>query len=124
MKYEDGCEIVLDGVAEDDNVPFIEGPEGKLYPNLRSTINNLEQKLKSLPDPKPQAPDFYAAVRSRQKFALNEGNAHRSCTLVNLAKIAVRTGRKLRFDPRSQRFIDDVQANCFIDEPMRAPWHL
>jgi myo-inositol 2-dehydrogenase/D-chiro-inositol 1-dehydrogenase len=124
MKYEDGCEILLDGVAEDENVPFIEGPQGKLYPGLRTTIANLQQKIKSLPDPKPQPPDFYDSVRNRQKFALNEANAHRSCSLVNLAKIAVRTGRKLRFDPQKQRFIDDEQANRFIDEPMRAPWRL
>ena len=37
-------------------------------------------------------------------------DGHRSCTLVNLAKIAVQTGRPLRFDPKTQRFIDDEKA--------------
>ena len=36
--------------------------------------------------------DFIEAVRERKKFALNESNGHRSCTLVNLAKISLRTG--------------------------------
>jgi myo-inositol 2-dehydrogenase/D-chiro-inositol 1-dehydrogenase len=78
----------------------------------------------SLPDPEPHPEDFSEAVRKRRKFALNERNGHRSATLVNLAKIAVRLGRKLRFDPEAQRFIGDDEANRYIDEPMRAPWLL
>ena len=58
------------------------------------------------------------------QFALNEVNGHRSCTLVNLAKIAVQTGRVLRFNPRKQRFIDDDQANALIKQPMRGPWKI
>jgi myo-inositol 2-dehydrogenase / D-chiro-inositol 1-dehydrogenase len=49
--------------------------------------------------------DFLQAVKTRQKFALNEVNGHRSCTLVNLAKIALQTGRALHFDPQRQRFV-------------------
>jgi hypothetical protein len=60
----------------------------------------------------------------RRRFALNEQNAHRSATLVNLAKIAVQTGRKLYFDPLAQRFINDESANRLVEQPMRAPWHL
>jgi hypothetical protein len=68
--------------------------------------------------------DFHRAVRTRTKFALNEQNAHRSCTLVNLAKIAVRLGRPLKFDPEKQRFLGDSEANRLIHQPMRAPWHM
>jgi myo-inositol 2-dehydrogenase/D-chiro-inositol 1-dehydrogenase len=53
---------------------------------------------------------------------LNEINGHRSCTLINLAKIAVQTGRPLRFDSKNQRFIDDRKANTYIKQPMRSPW--
>jgi hypothetical protein len=66
--------------------------------------------------------DFHEAVRTRHKFALNERNGHRSCTLVNLAKIAVRLGRKLNFDPEKQMFVNDREANRYIHQPMRAPW--
>jgi myo-inositol 2-dehydrogenase/D-chiro-inositol 1-dehydrogenase len=55
---------------------------------------------------------------------VNESNAHRSCTIVNLAKIAVRLGRPLKFDPVGERFIGDDEANRLVDEPMRAPWHM
>jgi hypothetical protein len=124
LKYSDGCEIILDGENADKNAAFLEGPGGTLYPGLVSDIPGLEEKLARMPDPEPGITDFHRAVRSRRRFVLNESNAHRSCTLVNMAKIALRLSRKLRFDPETQRFIGDEQANRFIDQPMRAPWSL
>jgi hypothetical protein len=43
---------------------------------------------------------------------------------VNLAKIAVQTGRPLRFDSAKERFIDDDKANALIQQPMRRPWSI
>ncbi|GAG52510.1 unnamed protein product, partial [marine sediment metagenome] len=120
----DGCEIVLDGENKDKNAPFIEGPDGKLFKGFESDIPNLKEKLAALPDPEPQVTDFIEAVKTRKKFALNEENGHRSCSIVNLSKIAVRLGRRLHFDPVKQRFIDDTEANRLINQPMRAPWHV
>ncbi|MGC9326141.1 MAG: Gfo/Idh/MocA family oxidoreductase [Candidatus Hinthialibacter sp.] len=124
LKYADGCQIVLDGEDRDKNAAFLEGPEGKLFKGFRSNIENLEKKLAAFPDPEPQVVNFSQAVRTRQKFALNEANGHRSCTLINLGKIAVRLNRGLKFDPVQQRFIDDDVANRLIDQPMRTPWHI
>jgi predicted dehydrogenase len=124
MKYADGCEIIFDGENNDKDAAFIAGPKGKLFRDFESDIPDLRAKIQSLPDPEPQLTDFIKAVKTRQKFALNEVNGHRSCTLVNLAKIAVQTGRVLRFDPKKQRFIDDKKANALIYQPMRSPWKL
>lgn len=121
--YADGCEIILDGENRDRQAAFIEGPEGKIFRDFESDIPHLREKVAQLPDPDQGAEDFGEAVRLRRKFALNEANGHRSCTLVNLAKIAVRLGRGLRFDPVAQSFIGDKEANRLVDEPMRAPWH-
>ena len=123
MKYADGCEIILDGDENNKNVPFIEGPKGKLYPGFKSDIPDLEKQLIHFPEPEPQITDFHFAVRQRNKFALNEINGHRSTTLVNLGKIALRVGRKLYFDPDDQTFIQDEAANRLINQPMRSPWH-
>jgi predicted dehydrogenase len=124
FKYADGCEIVLDGENRDKDAAFIEGPKGKLFKGFESDIPNLDKKLKSLPDPKPQLTDFIEAVKTRNKFALNEVNGHRSATVVNLGTIALRLRRRLRFDPVKQEFIGDDEANRLINQPMRAPWHL
>jgi predicted dehydrogenase len=124
LKYSDGCEIILDGEGKEKDVPFIEGPEGKLYPGLNSNIPYLKEKLSQLPDPEPQVTDFHTAVHQRKKFALNEENGHRSTTLINLGKIAWRLGRKLYFDPEKQVFKNDEAANRLINQPMRSPWYL
>jgi len=124
LKYADGCEIILDGEGKEKSGVFLEGPNGKIFRGFRSDIPDFHRKLAQFPEPEPQVTDWADAVRNRKKFALNEANGHRSCTIVNLAKIAVRLQRPLRFDPEKQLFIDDEQANRLVHQPMRAPWHL
>ena len=120
--YEDGCQIILDGEGKEENMAYIEGPNGKLYPGFRSDIPDIWKKLAAFPDPEPQVTDFIQAVKERKKFALNEENGHRSCTLVNIGKAAIHLGRSLKFDPVKQVFIDDEGANRLINQPMRADW--
>ena len=120
--YADGCKIILDGEAKDESVAYIEGPEGKLFAGFKSTIPNLKEKLALLPDPAPQVTDFSESVKYRTPFALNESNGHRSCTIINLGKIALQLGRTLNFNPETQEFIGDDEANKMINPPMRAPW--
>jgi predicted dehydrogenase len=122
--YEDGCQIILDGENRDKDAAYIEGPKGKLYRGFRSDIKDIDKIVASLPDPEPQVTTFTESVISRKKFALNESNGHRSCSMVNLGVIALRLGRNLRFDPVKQRFIDDDGANRLIDQPMRDPWRI
>ncbi len=120
--YEDGCQIILDGANADKEAAYIEGPEGKIYKGFRSTIKNLDGIIDSMPDPEEQIGTFSESVRTRQKFALNEENGHRSATVVNMGVIALRLGRTLRFDPVRQEFIDDEEANRLINQPMRNSW--
>lgn len=124
LTYADGCKIILDGENKDTDVPYIEGPNGKLFPGFHSDIPYLEKKLASFPDPEPQITDFAESVRTRQKFALNEDNGFRSCTLVNMAIIAVRLNRSLQFDPDKCEFFNDPAANQMVNQPMRAPWNI
>jgi len=123
-RYADGCEIILDGEDRDKDAAYLEGPDGKLFRGFTSDIPGFEQKVARLPEPEPQVTDFHEAVRTRQPFALNERNGHRSCTIVNLGVIALQLRRSLRFDPVTQQFIGDPEADRLIDQPMRAPWHL
>lgn len=120
--YADGCKIILDGEGKDVGAPYIEGPNGKLYPGFQSSIPDLEKKLVAFPEPAPQVTDFAEAVKQRKTFALNELNGHRSCTLVNMAKIALQLGRSLKFDSATQLFMDDEGANRLVDPPSRAPY--
>ena len=128
MKYADGCKIILEscewGEEETKGKPFIEGPLGKVYQNFRTEPEHLASLVAELPEPPPQITDFNVSVRTRQKFALNEMNGNRSNILVHLANIAIRTGRKLTFDPVTLRFVNDPEANRLADQVMRLPWSL
>jgi myo-inositol 2-dehydrogenase/D-chiro-inositol 1-dehydrogenase len=122
--YEDGCQIILDGENRDQDAAYIEGPRGKIYRGFRSDIPNIQKLADSLPDPAPQITSFHESVRTRQKFALNEENGHRSCTMVNMGVAAVRLGRTLHFDPVKQEFINDEGANRLVYPEMRSPWSM
>lgn len=122
--YADGCKIILDGENKDTNVPYIEGPKGKIYRGFKSDIPNILKVIDTFPDPEPQMSTFSESVISRKKFGLNELNGHRSSTIVNMGKIALQLGRSLDFDPVKQEFINDEAANRLINQPMRGPWKI
>ena len=122
--YEDGCKIILDGEAKDPGAAYIEGPKGKLFAGFKSDIPNLKEQLAMMPDPAPQVTNFLESVKDRTPFALNESNGFRSCTIINMGKIALQLGRNLKFNPSTQEFIDDAQANSFINPAMRSPWNI
>jgi predicted dehydrogenase len=127
LKYADGDAIILNtgewGESDPDGLPYLEGPQGKVYDNYRTDPPGLFEQLDGLPDPE-RLIDFEAAVRTRRKSGGYEVPSHRSCTLVNLAAIAIRLGRPLKWDPVKERFVGDEQANRLVEVPMRSPWHL
>lgn len=127
IEYEDGDKIILEsgewGETGDPNAPFLEGPRGKLYRNYRTDPEGLVDQVKALPDPAPLL-TFDQGVRTREKTGGNEVSSHRSCSLVNLANIAIRTGRTIEWDPKNERVIGDEAAQRLVDPPQRAPWNL
>ena len=94
----------------------------KIFNGFKSTIPNIDGIINSIPDPEEQISTFTESVKTRQKFALNEENDHRSATIVNMRVIALRLGRTLEFDPVKQEFINDEEANRLINQPMRSSW--
>jgi predicted dehydrogenase len=123
--YEDGCQIVLWGEDYGEpNTPYIAGPKGNVHKNFVCDIPDWQRKLADYPEPADQNTDFLECIKTRQKFALNEMNGHRSSTIVNLGVIALRLNRTLHFNPVTQEFINDPEANRLLDQPMRAPWSI
>jgi hypothetical protein len=127
LRYADDTRIIISsgewGPAEEPGLPMLSGPHGKVYDNYRTDPPGLFEQIDHLPDPPPLI-DFETAVRTRQQPGGHVSAAHRSCTLVNLANIAIRLGRPIRYNPEYETVEHDPQANRLIDQPMRAPWHL
>jgi myo-inositol 2-dehydrogenase/D-chiro-inositol 1-dehydrogenase len=119
MKYADGFTLVLESGEWGDKYDRKKGRGVS-----RNDLSKEDQeKFAKIPDPKPML-TFAQAVKTRGQAGGNAEAAHRCATLLHLANIAIRTGRKLKFDPVKERFIGDEMANRLVDQPMRAPWHL
>jgi myo-inositol 2-dehydrogenase / D-chiro-inositol 1-dehydrogenase len=68
--------------------------------------------------------DFLSCVKSRKDPYFPVEIGHRVSTLCHLGNIALRLGRKLKWDPAAERFEKDDQANELLARPMRSPWKL
>jgi len=66
--------------------------------------------------------NFLECVRTRREPAAPVEVGHRGATVCHLGVIAMRLGRKVRWDPAAERFIDDPEADRLADRAMRAPW--
>jgi predicted dehydrogenase len=68
--------------------------------------------------------NFLQCVRTRREPAAPVEVGHRSATVCHLGVIAMRLGRKVRWDPASERFPADPEAARLAERAMRAPWTL
>jgi predicted dehydrogenase len=66
--------------------------------------------------------NFLECVRTRAQPHAPAEVAHLSCGLIHLGEIAYRTGRVLHFDPETETFPNDAEANAFLTKEYREPW--
>jgi predicted dehydrogenase len=68
--------------------------------------------------------DLIKAVKTRGRTVSNIEVAVKSDITCHLTYIAVCLGRKLRWNPEKEEFINDPEANARMSRVMRSPWHL
>lgn len=68
--------------------------------------------------------DFLRSVKSRKDPVCRVEAAHHAYIVCNMGDIASRLGRKLRWEPDTERFLNDEEANRMLDRPRRDPWQL
>jgi predicted dehydrogenase len=71
-------------------------------------------------DPAKHVREFIDCVKSRDKPASDSTVARHAHVACHAAAISWRLGRKLRFDPASESFPDDAEANGMRNHPRRA----
>ena len=89
-------------------IEYLDGPE----------IPDLDEKEVS------HFQNFIDAVRSRKREDLHceIEDGHLSTSLCHLANISLRTGRKLVFDPKTETFTGDDEANRLLRREYREPF--
>jgi hypothetical protein len=88
---------------------------------LKSVIRPDEIHLYKSNDHKQ---NFLDCIKSRKDPIAPAEVGHRSAAICHLGNIAMLTGRKLKWDPKREQFINDTTANQMLFRPMRSPWHL
>jgi hypothetical protein len=66
--------------------------------------------------------NFLDCVASRELPICDVAIGHRTATACHLANLALRTGRKLRWDAAAQQIVDDAEAAAMQKRQPRAPW--
>jgi predicted dehydrogenase len=131
LTYADGTRLVLDSGCRkeepnrlaDGGRVFIQGPKGRL-------IMDPDKRFRT--DPAPlldelrhvRAPNDYSQLRGLSPSMRQVVLAHRITSIMNLANLAIRAGREIRFDPIREQVIGDPEANRMIAPSMRAPWQI
>jgi len=66
--------------------------------------------------------NFLDCVKSRRDPYFPAEVGHRCCTIAHIGNIAMELGRRLRWDPDKEEFIDDPMANQMRSRALREPW--
>jgi predicted dehydrogenase len=133
LKYSNGVEMSFtsDGGKNEHGIRF-EGSEGWVHVRrgfidahpkslLQSVIGPNENHL---PVSDNHQQNLLDSIRTRLPPVSPIDVAVRSDTICHLSDIAMRLGRKLRWDPEKEEFPGDADANRMLTRAMRSPWRL
>lgn len=130
-RYADGVELVCKTGPENMQIRF-EGTDGWVQTGYRgfttepaslktSVIGANEIHLYESND---HYRNFLDCIKTGRETAAPVELGHRSATVCHLGNIAMRLGRKIRWDPATEQIIGDEVASRYLDRARRSPWHL
>jgi predicted dehydrogenase len=132
--WADGVEMTLTTVPDTSQVTtrFV-GTEGEVWVagnRIRSQPESIASQPMGQNDvhlyrSEHHQHNFIDCVLSRQPAVAPAETGHRAISIAHIGLISIRLGgRRLRWDPKAERFSDDDAANRMLDRAMREPWHL
>ena len=139
MKYADGFEVSLE--ADDKSAPFVGAiftcDNGKIELNEHLFRSNPKDLAKQVPPPetgevgyrpgwmgKSHLANWMECIKSRNRPHAYEEIGQRSATVCHLVNITKQLGRRLHWDPASERFVGDDAANSLLSRPRRKGYEL
>jgi predicted dehydrogenase len=126
--YPSGTEVICTSAGE-NGVKFI-GDDGKWIFVSRDKIDASDKKLIDEPLPanatrlytsNDHMRDFLECMKSRKRPICDVEIGHRSVTVCHLGNVAIRSGKKVGWNPATEAFLEN-DLNSWTMRPMRAPW--
>jgi predicted dehydrogenase len=100
--------------------------QGKIEPLMSSSPKILESEIGPnevhLYKSDDQHGNWLGCIRTRKAPIAPVEVGHRACSACLLHHIAMKTKRRLRWDPDKERFENDDAANAMLSRPQRAPY--
>lgn len=134
MRYANGVLLKLEGKKrgmEDLGAIFV-GDKGKIE-ILRGDYTADPKELRDGAPPVtpqgdkesiPHIENFFECIRTRKPPHADAETGHRATTLCHLMNICRTVQRKLKWDPKAEKFIGDEQANQLLSRPRRKGYEL
>ncbi len=134
LRYDSGTVLKLVGerhTMEDLGAIFV-GERGKIEILRGHARANPPELLQDAPPDTPNGPaesvphikNFLDCVKSRQAPAADVETGHRATTVCHLINICRKLGRRLRWDPKAERFVGDEEADQLLSRPRRPAYEL
>jgi predicted dehydrogenase len=128
--YANGVKLSCQSSSQDKNGVTFEGSDGWIFVSRREIkASNPDFLTQPLPESAQRLyhsenhmQNFFDCVRSRKQPVCEPEIGHRSVTVCHLGVLSMRLGRKLRWDPKHEKFIDDTEANKWLAREMRKPY--
>ena len=129
-KYANGV-TMLCGQGFTGGTTFI-GDKGTLYVTRGKITSDpaeiVDQPIKDgevrLYESKSHHGNWLECIKSRKLPICDAEIGHRSATVCHLGNVAVRTGRKIAWDPVKEEITGDAEAAKMLDKPYCEPWKL
>jgi hypothetical protein len=109
-----------------------EGTDGWVHVNRGRIVAHPKSLLESVIAPNEinlyksnhHVRNFLDCVKSRAETVCPIDEAVRADIVCHLSDIAIRTQRKIKWDPKKEVIVDDPQASRMLTRSMRSPWRL
>jgi predicted dehydrogenase len=130
--YENGVELIHGGKQGVDYGVCFVGTDGEIYCDRGRSGSSPESIIKAplgdgdvhlYKSPGHQR-DWLNCVRSRKRPICDVEIGAGSVTVCHLGNLAYWNRRKLRWDPKKWQFVNDAEANAWIDRERRDPYQL
>ncbi|MCX6925856.1 MAG: Gfo/Idh/MocA family oxidoreductase [Verrucomicrobia bacterium] len=129
-RYESGIEVIYTNAGR----PFVrvEGSEGWIentWFQPDGFIASNDELLRWNPGPNDvkfplitEKQDFVNCIKSRKETMIPAEIGHRTATMCQIGHISIETGSKLLWNPETERFVGNDEANKLLTRAHRAPW--
>jgi hypothetical protein len=138
FRYANGVEVRLDLANGPSGGAVFRGEKGNIEIN-RNKFTDPKKLITNLPKQEDidkwrdevalwqarfHLQNWLDCIKTREKPVADVEIGHRSISLCHLANITRELGRKLRWNPEKEQFVDDPEANNLVSRPRRKGYEL